>query len=222
MLPQNETIWLPYPIPYCAQVASPELARAIFVEGMDPALDPRWAETGARDPQEYAYWTERACGVACLKMCVEALGGPVRPLLEWARTGVARGGYRIDQDERGRPHERGWVHRILAELMVEEGLSASALALDLADFPIHLRAGQMMIASVSFEVGDDLPVTRKGGHLVVVSGVQVMEGRPTAFWIHNPSGRSSELRAGARIPADRFAQGYSGRAILVGPASARD
>ena len=102
MLPQDETIRLPYPIPYCAQVASPELARAIFVEGFDPTLDPRWAETGARDPQEYAYWTERACGVACLKMCVEALGGPVRPLLEWARTGVARGGYRIDQDERGR------------------------------------------------------------------------------------------------------------------------
>lgn len=217
MLPPNETVRLPYSIPYCAQVASPELARAIFAEGMDPILDPRWAETGADDPREYAYWTGRACGVACLKMAVEALGGPVRPLLEWARLGLARGGYRIDQDEHGLPLERGWVHRVLAELIVEAGFSASAQALELDQFPTHLQAGQMIIASVSYEIGDNLPVTRKGGHLVLVAGATFVEGRMTNFEIHNPSGRSRELQAGARIPVERFAQGYTGRVILAGP-----
>ncbi|MBV5330914.1 hypothetical protein JZU69_00485 [bacterium] len=82
--PIFETIRLPYPVPYYAQIASPELAESIFVQGMDPIHDPRWAESGAETPQEYAYWVERACGVACLKMCVEAVGGPTRPLVEWA------------------------------------------------------------------------------------------------------------------------------------------
>jgi hypothetical protein len=219
MLPPNETIRLPYSIPYYAQVASPELARAIFTEGLDPTHDPRWAETGAVNAQEYAYWTERACGVACLKMCVEALGGPIRPLLDWARAGVARGGYRIDLDENGRPLERGWVHRVLAEMIAEQGLSASAMALELEEFPTYLRAGQMIIASTSFEIGDNLPVTRKGGHLVVVGGAELNGSRLAYLRIHNPSGRSPELRIHARIPSERFAQGYSGRVILAGPAS---
>jgi hypothetical protein len=85
--PILEIVRLPYPVPYYAQVASLELAEAIFNQGMDPAQDPRWAESGADTPQEYAYWVERACGVACLKMCVEALGGPVRSLVDWGRWG---------------------------------------------------------------------------------------------------------------------------------------
>ncbi len=69
-----ETITLPYPVPYYAQVSSVELAEAILTERMPAELDPRWAETGAATPEIYAYWTQRACGVACVKMCVEALG----------------------------------------------------------------------------------------------------------------------------------------------------
>ena len=218
---ENETIRLPYPVPYYAQVASPELAGPIFSEGLDPVLDPRWAESGAVDPAEYAYWTDRACGVACLKMCVEALGGPVRPLVEWARQGLARGGYRIDQDEQGRALERGWVHRALAEMAAEEALSATALPLALEALPEHLRQGRLVITSVSFEIGTDLPITRQGGHLVVVCGAELCAGSLAALHIHNPSGRTPAMRASARIPAIRFALGYSGRAILIGPRSVR-
>jgi hypothetical protein len=46
-----KTTHLQYSIPYYAQIASPELAEAIFVHGLDPTLDPRWAESGAESPQ---------------------------------------------------------------------------------------------------------------------------------------------------------------------------
>lgn len=217
MIQQKETIRLTYPVPYTAQIASPELAHAIFVEGMDPALDPRWAESGARDPQEYAYWTERACGIACVKMCVEAMGTKPRPLMEWIRAGVERGGYLVEQDARGQPVERGWVHRSMAELIREAGFCAEPRAMTLGEFPQHLQKNRMLIASVSYEVGDDLPVTKKGGHLVVVLGADVAGGRPVNLYINNPSGRSRELQAGARIPVGRFQQGYTGRVILAYP-----
>ncbi|HSL30296.1 MAG TPA: C39 family peptidase [Anaerolineales bacterium] len=217
--PVLEMIRLPYHVPYYAQVASPELAEAIFVHGMDPAQDPRWAESGAESPQEYAYWVERACGVACLKMCVEAGGGPVRSLVDWARLGQERGGYLVRQDAHGAMREVGWVHNVLAEMARESGLAAESHPASLEEIPVYLRQGRMVIASVSYEAGDDrLPITMQGGHLMVVVGAECLDGRPCAFYVNNPSGRRAELQAGARLSQERFAAAYSGRVIVIGRA----
>jgi len=214
----TETIHLPYPIPYYAQIASPQLAEAIFAQGLDPALDPRWAESGAASPQEYAYWSDRACGVACLKMCVEALAGPSRSLIAWARLGLESGGYLIRTDQNGDAHEVGWIHTALAGMARETGLAAEARAASLPEIVDLLRQGRLVIASISYEVGDDrLPVTRQGGHLLVVRGAQLEGQEPLAFYVNNPSGRKSELQANARLDAQRFAAAYSGRVIALGP-----
>lgn len=218
--PTLENIRLPYKVPYHAQIASPELAESIFVHGMDPAQDPRWAESGADTPQEYAYWVERGCGVACLKMCVEALGGPLRSLVEWARLGVERGGYLIYYDQDGNPHEVGWVHSALAQMAEECGLTAEFHSASIEEIPDHLRQGRLVIASVSYEAGDDrLPITKQGGHLMVVIGAECVDGSPQAFYVNNPSGRRKELQAGARLSAERFAAAYSGRVIVIGRAT---
>lgn len=217
--PNLEVIRLPYIVPYYAQIASPELAESIFVHGMDPIQDPRWAETGAETPGEYAYWVDRACGVACLKMCVEALGGPMRSLVDWARLGLERGGYLIHHNEDGSAHEVGWVHSVLAEMAQESGLTAKFHAASTEEILAYLRQGNMVIASVSYEAGDDrLPITKQGGHLMVVIGAECVDGRPYAFYVNNPSGRRPELQAGARLTLKRFAAAYSGRVIVVGRA----
>jgi hypothetical protein len=219
--PILETIRLPYSVPYYAQIASPELAESIFVHGMNPAQDPRWAESGADTPQEYAYWVERACGVACLKMCVEALGGPIRSLIEWARLGLKQGGYLIRQNEDGSTHEVGWVHGVLAEMARASGLTSEAHPTSLETITTYLRRGCMVIASVSYEAGDDrLPITKQGGHLMVVIGADCVDGRPHAFYVNNPSGRRKEWQASARLSLERFAAAYSGRVIVIGPREA--
>jgi hypothetical protein len=215
--PNLEVIRLPYSVPYYAQIASPELAESIFVHGMDPAQDPRWAESGADTPQEYAYWVERACGVACLKMCVEALGGPKRSLVDWARLGFERGGYLVRHHEDGSSHEIGWVHSVLAEMAQESGLKAEYRSAGIEEIPDDLRRGHMVIASVSYEAGDDrLPITKQGGHLMVVIGAECVDGRPRAFYVNNPSGRRKELQSNARLSLERFAEAYSGRVIVMG------
>jgi hypothetical protein len=217
-----EVIRLPYSIPYYAQIASPELAESIFVHGMDPVQDPRWAESGADTPQEYAYWVERACGVACLKMCVEALGGPKRSLVDWARSGLERGGYLIRRNEDGNTREIGWVHSVLAEMAQESGLTAEVRSASIEEIPADLRQGHMVIASVSYEAGDDrLAITKQGGHLMVVIGVECVNGCPRAFYVNNPSGRQKELQANARLSFERFAAAYSGRVIVLGQARSK-
>ena len=217
--PNLEIIRLPYSVPYYAQIASPKLAESIFVRGMDPARDPRWAESGADTPQEYAYWVERACGVACLKMCVEAVGGPKRSLVDWARQGLERGGYLIRHNDDGSTREIGWVHSVLAEMAQESGLMAEVRSASIEEFPADLRHGRMIIASVSYEAGDDrLPITKQGGHLMVVIGAECVDGHPRAFYVNNPSGRRTELQSNARLSRERFAAAYSGRVIVLGQA----
>lgn len=208
-------IRLPYAVPYTAQVASPDLANEIFEHRLPPEEDPRWAETGARAPEEYAYWVERGCGVACVKMSVDALGGTNLPLLHWARTGVEMGGYLIEQQENGTAVERGWIHRALADLCQSAGLRAEPASASLEEIVDALRAGKLVIASTSYEIGTDGPVTKRGGHLVVITAAEVEGAQPLAFYIHNPSGRYPELQANGRVPAARFAEGYTGRIIRV-------
>ncbi len=186
---------------------------------MDPAQDPRWAASGAETPEEYAYWVDRACGVACLKMCVEAAGGPVRSLLEWARLGLERGGYLIRQNADGSAQEVGWVHGMLAEMAQANGVTAEAHPASVAEIVAYLRQGRMVIASVSYEAGDDrLSIIRQGGHLMVVVGAECMDGHPRALYVNNPSGRRTELQADARLSLERFKAGYSGRIIVMGRA----
>ena len=216
MTAEVEIVRVAYPVPYYAQVASPDLASAIFRQGLAPALDPRWTESGAETVEEYVYWTDRACGVACVKMCVEALGGPVRPLLVWARAGVKIGGYLTDLRPDGSPYERGWLHSALAELMRGESLAAQPRPAAVEEFPALLASGSLLIASVSYEIGLPGPVTKRGGHLVVVSGAELQDGRLATLILHNPSGRTAKMRAYARIPVERFESGYTGRVIVVG------
>ena len=210
-------IRMPYPIPYYAQVASPELAYAIFEEGLDPRSDPLWQQWVCASADEYAYWVDRACGIACVKMVVEGLGGPQRPMMEWIQDALGRNGYLVTADANGNPVERGWLHRVLAELISACGILAFARPASEDEIAGFLERGQIVIASVSYELGKDVPITHQGGHLVVVAGADVTgEGEVDCFYINNPSGRLAKHQTNARIDAGRFVQAYSGRVILVG------
>lgn len=207
----------PYPVPYHAQIASPWLAFTFFEKRMPAWLDPHWAESGAFSLEEYVYWTNRACGAACVKMAVEALGGSQRSLLEWARHGVALGGYLSEKRGDGSSLERGWLHRTLAEMIQDEGFFAEPRRLAPGEFIPVLEKGGLIIASVSHEIGTNHPITKRGGHLVLVFGAELADNQVQAFILHNPSGRSPALQAAARIPLERFAAAYTGRGIVVQP-----
>ncbi|GAB4475734.1 MAG: C39 family peptidase [Anaerolineae bacterium] len=212
---------MPYDVPYVCQFASPDLVRELIGGQLPLEHDPRWPEYGADSPAEYAHWSLRACGVVCLKMAADALSGePPRPVMAWVREGLALDGYltELRPDRPDRPVEKGWKHAALVDLARAHGLQAEAAAdLDLAAITGHLAAGRLVITSVSSELGEPGPITRRSGHLVVVIGVHLAADRQvSALIIHNPSGRTLELQAGAVIPAGRFLQAFSGRGIIIG------
>jgi hypothetical protein len=206
-----------YSIPYACQFASPDLVWEFIKQGRDLASDPRWAEYGADTPQEYAHWAMRSCGVVCVKMAVEGVMGiPPRTVMDWVREGLALDGY-LTEIRRERPVEIGWKHAALADLARAHGCDADpASGVTLVDIARHVRAGHLFIASVTSELGEDAPITRQNGHLVVVYGLSLDEqGRVESIIAHNPSGRRPAMQAGAILPADRFVAGFSGRGIVI-------
>jgi hypothetical protein len=86
-----------------------------------------------------------------------------------------------------------------------------------SNLPELVRRNCLLIASVSSELGEaDRPITRSSGHLVVVLGVELDErGAASAVIVHNPSGRTPAMQSHAHIGAERFAQAFSGRGVLV-------
>jgi hypothetical protein len=210
-------LFVPYGVPYICQFASPTLVKA-FVDGGRPLeSDPAWAAYGADSPAEYAHWSMRSCGVVCVKMAVDGLtGADSGPVMEWVRAGLALDGYLAEQ-RADRRVEIGWKHAALARLAREHGCEAELVqGLTLDDLAAHVGAGRIVIASVSSEIGEGVPITRNNGHLVVVYGVEIgVDGEVEAVILHNPSGRTAALQAGARVPADRFKEAFSGRGVVV-------
>ena len=202
-------------VPYYAQVASPELAQKIFSGEMPAELDPLWAETGAESAGEYAYWVERACGIVCLKMCIEALGGKQEPLMFWIKKGITKGGYLIKKDEYDQDVEYGWIHAVLAQMITDEGFYAKACPANPDELYDFIKKGFLLIASVTYQLGTTEEITRNNGHLVVIHGACLENGRLSGFLIHNPSGRDKTYQENVFIPFERFVKGYSGRVIIV-------
>lgn len=210
-----DDVTVSYPVPYYAQIASVDLAPKVFAGEFDPLLDPRWPDTGAQNVETYAHWVERACGMACLKMCVEALGGPKKSLHAWIEEGVNAGAYLIRKNADGSHTEIGWIHQKIADMAAAVGLSASCVTADAGAIIAALRQDKLVIASVSYELGTDFSITHKGGHLVVIWGAEMNDGQVTRFILNNPSGRAEQYRQGARIPFERFMQAFTGRVILL-------
>jgi hypothetical protein len=180
--------------------------------------DPRWAEYGAASPEEYAHWSLRSCGVVCIKMVADGLTLEApRPVMAWVNEGLMIDGYRTDM-RNDRPVEIGWKHVALAALAEMHRLHAEMVADFTPDDILEcIWYDRALIASVSSELGEDGPITRNNGHLVVVFGVETDKQRKVQTVIlHNPSGRTPELQAGARIPIERFMQAFSGRGIMIG------
>ncbi|MCX7977274.1 MAG: hypothetical protein N2646_09380, partial [Bellilinea sp.] len=152
-------------------------------------------------------------GVSIYEMSPRAVGKAHRP--GRARRGVRLGGYLTEKRPDGSQAERGWLHSALAELIRGAGFSAEARPLAIRDFVSVIGEGGMIIASVSHEIGAHSPITKRGGHLVLVFGAVLEKDEPLALLLHNPSGRTDALRVNAQIPVERFAAAYTGRGITV-------
>lgn len=144
------------------------------------------------------YWSDRACGLACLRMVFAHFRRPVPTQLELLKQCLAAGAYT--------PH--GWSHAGLAQVATQHGVFAQARAMSVAEMPTLLRSAGPLVVSVTHRFPLD---GRRGGHLVVVKG---RRSRPQpVIEFCDPS------RWGAQhdhVPETRFSASYAGRGVVFG------
>ncbi|MER0448083.1 C39 family peptidase [Streptomyces sp. Edi4] len=203
-----------HPVPYHAQWASPELVEAIVEGSLDAAEDPLWRAYGAESPGEYAWWSWRLCGVACLRMALEYWRGSAPTAMELARECLAAGAYVRREDGLD-----GLIYAPFASYAEERwGLKAVARPhLPLAELRRLIEAGHLALLSVHPSIRGLGPAPeRRGGHLVLAVGAD-----EDALVFHNPSGfkgRSQEFVSVGWGDLERF---YAGRGVVLGPGTGR-
>lgn len=83
-----------HPVPYYAQWESPDLVPDIIAGTLSAADDPLWQKSGAASPEEYAFWSWRLCGMACLRMALDHWRGSAPPAVTLPRP-PHRGGHLV-------------------------------------------------------------------------------------------------------------------------------
>ncbi|PZG31053.1 hypothetical protein C1I98_30460 [Spongiactinospora gelatinilytica] len=149
-------------------------------------------------------WSNRACGMAALRMILLAYGKDAPTLTELVKLGVKHGAL----------VERGWLHAGIADLAATFGVPGQARPVPAGNL-IGVLAEAPLIGSVTERLPDD---GRRGGHLIVV------HGHTTARTPHDPDDPDVLIRDPSawgqtcdRVPLSRLAASYTGRAITFPP-----
>lgn len=196
-------------VPYYSQWESPELVPQFLDGSLRAADDPNWAASGARSPAEYGFWSPRVCGLACLRMIMDARRLPVLPMMRLVERALAWRAYIPDGEQ-----VAGLIYRPFADWVGHDyGISTAAVPdLTLEQVCASASPAAPVIASVHHWIRwPDRTPPQTGGHLVLVTGAA--DG---VLRLHNPSGLPGASQRDARIPAADFARFFAGRGLIVG------
>lgn len=143
-------------------------------------------------------WSNRACGLASLRMVLLAYDREAPTVTELLKLAVK--------------HEvltpRGALHAGIASLATDLGVPSTAEPVPVEELPARLDSAPLIV-SVTEQLPDD---GRKGGHLIILRGY---EGGPDpTIHFRDPSAWGQEHD---RVPLSRLAHSYTGRAITFAP-----
>lgn len=180
---------------------------------MRGADDPRWAESGARTPQEYEFWAGKTCGMACFKMVLARRGRPVPPTMRLVERALEHGAY-IPRGER----VDGLIYGPFARMAGEEFGVTVDVARELSATEVAATATPDTPVIVSVHRWIRWPhrnPPERGGHLVLVTGAHVSGAGDGAVRLHNPSGFAGASQRDAIVSMADFGKFFAGRGMLV-------
>lgn len=180
-----------------------------------PFISQILSPTGAVQVTEANYWSERACGIACVAMVLSRLAQIKEHLHQpclWSliQQALALDGY----------YKKGWKHDALLNLLERRGLVGQCIEeRSLEALATRAEQSKIFIASVStyFKGGErDVPghVIAPGGHLVLLFGLREFENE-LFFCCHHPSSYGAWNRSDWWVPIDDLHRSFSGRFIEI-------
>lgn len=180
---------------------------------------------GYLNREQFDFWNRRACGVVCVKMVLDHYFPNSKTTL-WGllNEGIGLGGY-ILYDKNGKFVDLGWFHKALLMLVKRHGLSGFLSSyLSILNVADYVCKRNLVIASI--RVPDRAKLSEKGdffvkgysgnvyNHLILITAVEIKNGKPVNFVAHNPTGLVGYDRNSV-IDAEVFSQIFNGRAIVI-------
>lgn len=194
-------------VPYRSQWASREILDEIIAGQLDAKSDKRLHEFGFATDEEYAFWSRRTCGLACLEAYLLYLGLNFPSRAELVKEMLTVGAYVITPQGIDGLFYKPFVDWLGARY----GIVGSILPLcGVGDLLNEVVSGSIVLCSVSTEIRcPQVPNQRKGGHLVLVHGIDEKSIR-----FHNPSG-FRENQENVTLDRRVFERFFAGRGISL-------
>ncbi|UZF48483.1 C39 family peptidase [Rhodococcus rhodochrous] len=201
-------------VPYYAQWESPELVGDLLTGRTRAENDPYWARSGAKDPTEYAFWSWKTCGVACLRMALASMEINPPTVMSLVEDLVDVGAYRLDGV---RVH--GLVYAPFVEYVNAQDWSLTATVaapLEIGDLRLHLEGDGLALISVHPTIRDltpqsePPPLQREGGHLVLA-----IASTDQHIVFHNPSGWPGRSQVEVAVQWTSLEPCFARRGILL-------
>ena len=169
--PDGQYFVYPKPI-YISQFAiTPKYSSKYFYGKInDTEASLRFGATG----NEFSYWAWRACGIACVQMVLLTLNliDSRTTLMTLIQEGLSLGGYDVKKDI-------GWYHDALATIAQRRGVSSKVEKFVPSSHIAKLIiSGNYVLASMK---------SSTGGHLLLIYGVCLKNGRVTDFILNDPN-----------------------------------
>ncbi|BET09977.1 C39 family peptidase [Pandoraea sputorum] len=195
-------------VPYRSQWANPELNEKIIKFNMDPCEDPDWINSGFATPDDYRFWSNRSCGIACLESILDFMKIPHPNRRELIEAATSWGAYIKISDN----SVKGLIYEPFCN-WIRDAYKINSFIYENEKFDYvgkFIKKSFMVISSVSTEIrSPNNPNNRKGGHLILVHGI---EGK--TLYLHNPSG-IPPFQQDAAINMETAERFHAGRGIIV-------
>mgnify|MGYP001589662514 CR=1 FL=1 len=177
-----------------------------------------WQSEGFQSIEEAKHWSANLCGFTCLKMAIKTLF-PDREmtLKELLDKGIEIGAYN---------DKVGAIHSGIVKLGELYGLSGDRESVgdSIEKIARHIQNGQLVIASITvgFEAGKEYVlksgskyVMPRGGHLVVIFGVEIESGEIKSFLLHHPSSEAGYEWMNYEISPSDLARSLSQKGNII-------
>lgn len=165
-----------------------------------------------------AYWSLRACGVACVKMLLAGADNHMgksdstsKSMWELIGEGLHEKAY----------CDRGWIHAGLLKLLSKYGISGEChRQTSITKMAEIIQRGNVCIASVSVglsggEKDEKGNVVGKGGHLILFHGVKKNESGIVSLRCHHPSSYLSWNWENLWVAKEKVEKSFSGNLIEI-------
>lgn len=188
--------FIKYNMPIFTQWESRELVEDIIGGKIDCKNDPLWKDSGAKNQEEYEMYSWQVCGMACLKMILKSICPDKNyRTVELAKDAEKYGVYIRNKNENRKHNLDGMLHSQFLKFIRKFNLNGVRKIYIKENYIAHLLLGNYyIIASVHPSIREDVYANNsKSGHLILIKGFRVKNGKVSGFFINNPSGYLSNM-----------------------------